>query len=158
MLSPEDLNQLLPAATHAFPSPVPTQNVSSDEYMPRPQSASQARVQSRLTELANELAKREGISRRSFFQSASGMAASYLVMNEVYGALFAATPAEAATPEMANARADALKGQFIMDFHTHHLRMPAGIQTSRTGRAVTQICSMTTISRRSFSTAIPRWR
>ena len=124
MLSPEDLNQLLPAATHAFPSPVPTQNVSSDEYLPRPQSASQARVQSWLIQLADELAKREGISRRRFFQSASGMAASFLVMNEVYGALFAVTPAEAATPEMANARADTLKGQFIMDFHTHHLHEP----------------------------------
>jgi hypothetical protein len=124
LLSPEDLDQLLPAATHAFPSPVPTQNVSSDEYLPRPQSLSQAQVQARLAELADELAGRQGISRRRFFQSASGMAASFLVMNEVYGALFAVTPAEAATPEMANARADALQDQFIMDFHTHHLHEP----------------------------------
>jgi hypothetical protein len=30
LLSPEDLKKLLPAATNAFPGPVPTQNVSSN--------------------------------------------------------------------------------------------------------------------------------
>ncbi len=113
--------KLLPAATHAFAGPVPTQNVSSDEYLPRPQSPSQQQVELRLIELADQLAERRGMSRRRFFQTASGMAAAFLVMNEVYGALFAATPAEAATPEIADARAAALKDQLIMDFHTHHL-------------------------------------
>jgi predicted TIM-barrel fold metal-dependent hydrolase len=50
------------------------------------------------------------------------MAASFVAMNEVYGPLFAATPAEAATPELANERAAQLKNQFIMDTHTHFLR------------------------------------
>jgi hypothetical protein len=50
------------------------------------------------------------------------MAASFFVMNEVYGSLFAATAAEAVTPEMARERADALKDQFILDMHTHFLR------------------------------------
>ena len=35
-LDPEELKQLLPAETSAFPSPIPTQSVSSDEFMPAP--------------------------------------------------------------------------------------------------------------------------
>jgi uncharacterized protein len=124
LLSPEDLAQLVPASTHAFPGPVPTQNVSSDEYMPRPQTLQQQQVEVRLISLADQLAEKQGISRRRFFQTASGMAAAYLVMNEVYGALFAASAAEAATPEIADARSHSLRDQFIMDFHTHHLHEP----------------------------------
>ena len=50
------------------------------------------------------------------------MAASFVAMNEVYGPLFAASVAEAATPEMAEQRAAALGRQFVMDTHTHFLR------------------------------------
>ena len=32
-LSAEELNRLLPAETFAYPSPIPTQSVSSDEFM-----------------------------------------------------------------------------------------------------------------------------
>ena len=38
-LDPEELAQLLPAETAAFASPIPTQFVSSDEFMPLPQTA-----------------------------------------------------------------------------------------------------------------------
>ena len=123
-LTPEEEAQLLPAATHAFPGPVPTQNVSSDEYVPRPQSAQQREVEARVTALADAQAERQGITRRRFFQTASGMAASFLAMNEVFGPLFAVSRAEAATPDLAKARADALKHQFIIDCHTHHLHEP----------------------------------
>jgi uncharacterized protein len=121
LLNPTDLAQLLPAATHGFAGPVPTQNVSSDEYMPRPQSPAQREVEARLVDLGDRVAKRHGISRRRFFQTASGMAAAYWVMNQVYGPVFAATLAEVATPEIADARIATLKDQLIMDFHTHHL-------------------------------------
>jgi len=40
-LSPDELTQLLPAETSAFPSPIPTQSVSSDEFMPLPRNAKQ---------------------------------------------------------------------------------------------------------------------
>jgi hypothetical protein len=36
-LDPEEIARLLPAETAAFPSPIPTQFVSSDEFMPLPQ-------------------------------------------------------------------------------------------------------------------------
>ena len=38
-LSPDQLENLLPAETSSFPSPIPTQFVSSDEFTPPPQTA-----------------------------------------------------------------------------------------------------------------------
>ena len=40
MLSPEELEQLDPAES-IFPSPIPVQCVSSDEYLPCPQTEQQ---------------------------------------------------------------------------------------------------------------------
>ncbi|MBV9784401.1 MAG: amidohydrolase family protein [Acidisphaera sp.] len=121
-LSDEELAQLLPAEEAAFASPVPTQIVSSDEYFPEPQNARQREVEARLKEMGDTLAARQGISRRRFFQTASGMAAAFLAMNQVYGNLFAVSEAEAATPELADERAGALKPQTVFDAHTHFLR------------------------------------
>jgi hypothetical protein len=121
-LSDEQLNGLAGAETASFPSPVPTQIVSSDEYLPVPQTAQQRQVEARLKELSGALAKRQGLSRRRFFQTAAGMAASFVAMNEVFGHVFDATLAEAATPEMADQRAAALSGQMVIDGHTHFLR------------------------------------
>ena len=121
-LSEEQLKQLLPAETSSFPSPVPTQIVSSDEYMPVPQTAKQREVEARLKELSGRLARQQGLSRRRFFQTAAGMAASFVAMNQVFGRLFEVTEAEAATPDMAAERAGALANQFIIDGHTHFLR------------------------------------
>ncbi len=121
-LSDAMISGLLPAETASFPSPVPTQIVSSDEYLPTPQTAKQREVQARLIEMSDRLAKRQGMSRRRFFQTASGMAASFVAMNQVYGDIFKASEAEAATPELANQLAEANSGQFIFDGHTHFLR------------------------------------
>ncbi len=78
--------------------------------------------------LGNELAKKMGLSRRQFFKTASGMAAAFVVMNDVYGRLYDATRAEAADKEMAAERAKALSGQFIMDDQVHFLRDDTRIQ------------------------------
>jgi hypothetical protein len=121
-LSDEMISGLLPAETASFPSPVPTQIVSSDEFLPVPQTARQREVEARLTEMSGRLARRQGISRRRFFQTAAGMAASFVALNQVFGHLFDASEAEAATPEQAAARADALSGQMVIDGHTHFLR------------------------------------
>jgi predicted TIM-barrel fold metal-dependent hydrolase len=121
-LSQEELEQLLPAEEAGFPSPIPTQVVSSDEYFPSPQSREQKEVEARLTAMADDFAAKQGMTRRRFFQTAAGMAASFVAMNQVYGPLFAASEAEAATPELAEERAQALASQFIMDTHTHFLR------------------------------------
>ena len=122
LLDPDELRRLLPAETHSYRAPIPTQCVSSDEFMPRPQTAAQRRVEAGIKALGSDLAARQGVTRRSFFQTAAGMAASFVVMNQVYGALFDASLAEAQTPDMAKDRAKGLAGQFIMDCHTHFLR------------------------------------
>jgi hypothetical protein len=119
----------LPAETHAFPGPVPTQIVSSDEYFPSPQSTAQREVEARLRALGDELARKHGLSRRQFFATAGGMAAAFVAMNEVYGALFEVSRAEAADKDQADARAKALSGQFVMDTHTHFLRDDTKILT-----------------------------
>src|SRR3981081_2183198 len=90
--------------------------------------------------MADDLGAKQGMDRRKFFQTAAGMAASFVAMNEVYGPLFEVSKAEAATPAMAQERANALKDQFIMDWHTPCLRADPRIMTfvnmrSAVGRA-----------------------
>ena len=121
-LTDEMISGLLPAELESFPSPVPTQIVSSDEYLPVPQTEKQREVEARLIAMSDRLARRQGVSRRRFFQSAAGMAASFVALNQVFGPLFDASEAEAATPDMADARANALSGQMVIDGHTHFLR------------------------------------
>jgi predicted TIM-barrel fold metal-dependent hydrolase len=121
-LDPEELRQLLPAETAAFAAPIPTQSVSSDEFMPAPQTARQREFEARLKQYGAALARHQGLSRRAFFKTAAGMAAAFVAMNDTYGALYAVSPAEAATPEMAAERAKELSTQFVMDMHTHFLR------------------------------------
>jgi len=113
---------LLPAETSSFRSPIPTQFVASDEFTPAPQTERQKQVEARIKELGTRLAKHQGLTRRRFFQTAAGMAAAFVAMNDVYGPIFGVSAAEAQTPEMANERAKGLAGQFIMDMHTHFLR------------------------------------
>src|SRR5690349_8863274 len=105
--------QLLPAETSSFPSPIPTQFVASDEFTPAPQTERQKQVEARIKEMGTRLAKHQGLSRRRFFQTAAGMAAAFVAMNDVYGPVFAASAAEAQSPDMANERAKGLAGQFI---------------------------------------------
>jgi predicted TIM-barrel fold metal-dependent hydrolase len=128
LLSDEELASLHPAETAAFPGPVPTQVVSSDEYYPAPQSRAQRDVEARVVEIADAEARRRGISRRRFFQTASGMAAAFVAMNEVYGRLFDASRAEAADSDAAAARAKARAGHFVMATHTHFLRDDTRLQ------------------------------
>ena len=122
LLSDQEMSELTPAELCPHRTPIPTQIVSSDEYYPAPQTEKQREVEARLLAMADELGGKQGLSRRRFFQTAAGMAAAFVAMNEVYGEIFDVSAAEAATPDMAQERADALKDQFIMDMHTHFLR------------------------------------
>jgi hypothetical protein len=133
-LTPEELRKLKPAETSAFPSPVPTQIVSSDEYFPEPQTPEQQEVEVRVKALGDDLARKQGLTRRAFFTTAAGMASAFLVMNQVYGRFFGVSPAEAATPELAQDRANALQDQFIFDCHTHFLRDDTRLNNFIAGR------------------------
>ena len=125
MLTPEELEQLS-GAESLFPSPIPVQFVSSDEFMPSPQSPQQKEFEARVKDIGARLAKKHGISRRKFFKTAGGMAAAFVAMNEVYAKnstpVYDVAKDEATNLEVAQARADSLKNQFVMDMHTHYLR------------------------------------
>src|SRR6201987_4318440 len=120
----------MPSELCHYRTPIPTQIVSSDEFYPDPKNERQREVEARLLAMADDLGAKQGMDRRKFFQTAAGMAASFVAMNEVYGPLFEVTKAEAATPAMADERAAAYKNQFIMDMHTHFLRDDTRIMTS----------------------------
>src|SRR5271170_1385794 len=107
LLSPDELAKLSPAEVDAYPSPIPTQIVSSEEFFPVPQTKRQKAVEARLNTLADEYAPKNGLSRRQFFKTAAGMATAFLAMNDVYGPLYRATPAEAASVEIAAEQAQA---------------------------------------------------
>ena len=121
-LSDQELARLQPAESVLFPSPIPVQSVSSDEFMPARQTPKQREFEARVKSLGASLAKHQGKTRRAFFKTASGVATAFLAMNDTYGPVFAVSQAEAQTPELANERAKKLSGQFIMDMHTHFLR------------------------------------
>src|SRR6187549_1180213 len=121
-VSDTELATFTPAEHRDSGSPIPTQVVSNGEFTPLPQSEDQRRVEARIGDLAEELAPKHGLSRRGFLSSAAGMSAAFLAMNEVFGPVFTAARAEAATPGVADARAAVLKQQFIVDCQTHFVR------------------------------------
>lgn len=125
-LSDEQHRQLAPAARLRFKTPIPTRDISNGEFMPNPQSPAQKRVEARMCDLADHLGGKQGLDRRTFLGSASGMAAGFLALNEVFGNVFMVSRAEAATPELAQERAQRFAGQFVFDGHTHFLRQDAG--------------------------------
>jgi predicted TIM-barrel fold metal-dependent hydrolase len=101
------------------PLPLPTQIVSNEEFIPPPQSAQQREVEARTLDLAAREATRQGMSRRDFLRTGSGMAAALLAMNEVFGPCFEVEAAEAA--DQAAYREKWPKDQFILDIQTHHV-------------------------------------
>ena len=66
-------------------SPVPTQVVSTEEFIPRPQNAQQKQVEELIGQLAAEKSKRLGMDRRSFMAGPLGLAAAFWASNQVYG-------------------------------------------------------------------------
>jgi predicted TIM-barrel fold metal-dependent hydrolase len=122
LLSDKEEAALSPAQGVDSPTPVPTRVIASDEFLPIPQTERQKQVEARMNELGDEHGRSNGLSRRRFFQTAAGMATAFVAMNDVYGPIYGASPAEAKSVDLAQARADGLKDQFIMDVHTHFLR------------------------------------
>src|SRR6185295_1028504 len=133
-LSDDDLRSLAPAETATLDTPIPTQMISNGEFTPLPQTPDQRRVELEIGRLADELAPRHGMNRRQFLASSAGMSAAFLALNSVFGPLFSASKAEAATPGASEARARALAGQFIFDCQTHFVRDDYG-QVAITGLA-----------------------
>jgi predicted TIM-barrel fold metal-dependent hydrolase len=120
-LSDEQLGRCAPAEAESFQAPVPTHMVSNGEYMPHPQTNKQRHVEARVKEIADSAAKKLGITRRQFLEGAGGMAASFLAMNEVYGANFKVSQAELFEPGAAEENGPP-KNLFVLDDQTHIVR------------------------------------
>ena len=99
-------------------SPVPTQVVSNEEFIPRPQSREQKRWERLIGELSAEKAKKLGMDRRDFMRSSMGLATVFLASNMVYGPYWNVDAAETEEPEATEEKFP--KGEyFIMDVQTH---------------------------------------
>ena len=120
-LTNQQLQHLQRAYHKQVECPVPTQVISSGECFPPPQTRHQAQVEALIQDEADLYASRQGIPRRTYLRSHSGMAAAFLAMNQVHGEVYNVDTDEAEDPEAAQARKDETKDQFIFDVHTHHV-------------------------------------
>src|SRR5215813_6977807 len=114
--------------------PIPTRLVSNEEFQPIPQTAAQRRVEDRILAEAARMAPRLGVSRRQFLSQSTGMAASLLAMNAVFGRFFDVLPVEAAEPAAFQERSGA--PLFIFDVQLHYVSAgydPTNAEASRKG-------------------------
>ncbi len=66
-------------------SPMPTQVVSNEEFIPRPQSEPQKQVEHLIGEMSETRAKKLGMQRRDFMRTSMGLATCFLAQNQVFG-------------------------------------------------------------------------
>lgn len=101
------------------PLPIPSRIASNEEFIPPPQSKQQKKYEARLKDISTRAAKKQGMKRRDFLRSGSGMAAALVALNEVFGRCY-----EVHADEVADQQAFAEKwpkNQFIFDVQTHHV-------------------------------------
>ncbi len=99
-------------------SPMPTQAVSNEEYVPRAQTAQQRQVEHLIGEMAEGNAKKLGMDRRAFMASSMGLATCFLAANKVYGNYWDVEEAEALEPAAYEEKWP--KGEyFVLDVQTH---------------------------------------
>ena len=91
--------------------------------MPVPQTEKQREVEARLKDMSDRLARRQGMSRRRFFQTAAGHGG--LVRRDEPGLREAVRGQRRRGRDPGHGRptrAASLSGQFVIDGHTHFLR------------------------------------
>lgn len=99
-------------------SPMPTQVVSTEEFIPRPQTEEQKQVEALIGEMAEEKSKKLGMDRRAFMASSMGLATAFLAQNRVYGNYWEVDEIETLEPKATEEKWP--KGEyFIMDVQTH---------------------------------------
>ncbi|MEX2142109.1 MAG: amidohydrolase family protein [Pirellulales bacterium] len=101
------------------PLPIPARIASNEEFIPPPQSPQQKQYEARLREISERAAKRQGVDRRSFLRTGSGVAAALVALNQVFGDCY-----EVSAEEVEDQQAFAEKwpkDQFIFDVQTHHV-------------------------------------
>src|SRR5581483_9183770 len=97
----------------------PTRIASNEEFIPPPQSPQQREFEARVQEISERAARRQGLSRRSFLRTGSGMAAALVALNQVFGDCYDVSAAE--VEDQQAFREKWPKGQFIFVVQTHHV-------------------------------------
>jgi hypothetical protein len=117
-----------------LPIPVPTQNVSNEEFVPIAQTAEQACVERVTEELMERAAARRGVTRREFLKTTGGMAAALLAMNYAFGRFFHIEEIELfETAAFAEQQTDPY---FVFDVQTHYVSFhydPSDAESGRKG-------------------------
>jgi len=106
-------------------SPIPTQVLSNEEFIPRPQNKEQRQWEALIGELAEEKSRKLGMQRRDFMRTSMGMATAFLAANVVYGPYWDVDAAETLEPAASDEKWP--KGEyFIIDVQTHFTDSAAG--------------------------------
>jgi uncharacterized protein len=99
-------------------SPMPTQAVSNEEFIPRRQTKQQRQVEQLIGQMSDERSKKLGMDRRTFMASAMGLATCFLASNKVFGNHWDVDEAE--TWELAAYEEKWPKSEyFIIDVQSH---------------------------------------
>src|SRR5213076_113392 len=99
--------------------PIPSRIASNEEFIPPPQSPEQKEYEGRLLDISSRAAKRQGMSRRDFLRTGSGMAAAFVALNQVFGDCYEVDAAEVEDQKAFQEKWP--KDQFIFDVQTHHV-------------------------------------
>ena len=103
---------------HGIDSPIPTQPVSNEEFIPRPQNRQQKQWEALIGELAEANSKKVGLPRRDFMRSSMGLATAFLASNMIYGEHWEVDAEETVNPDVTKEKFP--KGEyFIIDVQTH---------------------------------------
>src|SRR5262249_52339057 len=114
------------------PSPIPTRIASNEEFIPPPQTPQQKEFEARLTALSEEAANKQGLSRRAFLRTGSGMAAPLLALTQTFGECYDVSAAEGQDQQAFRERWP--KEQFIFDVQTHHIDLSSQWYDSKEGK------------------------
>ena len=99
-------------------SPLPTQAVSNEEFIPRPQTERQKQLEGLIGDMAEVRARKLNMDRRSFMASSMGLATCFAASNQVYGKVFDVSDTE--TFEVAAVDEKYPKGEFfVIDVQAH---------------------------------------
>jgi uncharacterized protein len=99
-------------------SPIPFRVGSNGELMPKRRSERDEYAEREYQRLAEINARRLGMSRRRFIDSTCGTSLALLVMNQVYGCRYSASPQSSLDPGGCQPLGG---GEFIFDVQTHHV-------------------------------------
>lgn len=99
-------------------SPVPTQMLSTEEIIPRPQNERQKRYEYLIGEMSAEKSKKLGMDRRAFMSTSMGLATCFVAMNKVYGKAFDVDDEET-TDVSATAEKYPKSEYFVIDVQSH---------------------------------------